>query len=489
MTPANGAAPAIRAWPWLLAILAIAIAARLVDIGYSLWTDEIASLKFAERPLALLWSDWMLRETNPPLYYTMLKGWQALFGPTDLAARLLSVVVGLAGIPLVYLIAKAAGGARAGLVAAALLAVSQQHVLYSQQVRGYILLHGAALTAIWGAQLFLRATDTRSRSDAIGVAIYISGCTLATYAHTTGVLVPIAISFGMFAWLLWQRKPLRFLLIWAAANLVVLIAWGWWGRISYLQAMAPKTISWIEPTTLPVALKASVQTLIPWQIGWGRLISLPLALIAFLAGCWRLRGTPGLLLPLVVLLAGALLMAMSLVTPVFLPRTIFWASGPFVAIVAIGICGIADRRLFAAALAVALALSTWGLVAWAHRPDDGWRTAVETIRTRDPDALVMVQGKGMMFMLRHYCPPDACALRLRTVPMPETWPADFPVDGTITEIQAQALLQYEGDAFVVGRGRPDTVPGLAAAGRPVGRAEIQPDNDQRLFVTRWQAIR
>lgn len=486
---AEGAAPAPRAWPWLLAILAVAIAARLIDVGYSLWTDEIASLKFAERPLALLWSDWMVRETNPPLFYTMLKGWQALFGPADLAARMLTVLIGLAGVPLVYLVAREAGGVRAGLVAAALLAVSQQHVLYSHQVRGYILLHAAALAAIWAAQLFLAAAGDPARRRVAAVPLYILACIVATYAHTTGVLVPIAISLFVVGWLLWRRRPLRLVLIWAAANLVVLIAWAWWGRISYLQAMAPKTISWIEPTTLPVAIKASVQTLVPWQIGWGRLIALPLTIIAFAAGCWRLRGTAGLLLPAVVLLAGVLLMAMSLVTPVFLPRTIFWASGPFVAVVAIGICGIADRRLFAAALAIALALSAWGLIAWSHRPDLGWRTAVEAVRARDPDAVVIVQGKGMMFMLRRYCPPDACALRLRTVPMPETWPADFPVDGTIGEPQAQALLRRERSLFVVGRGRPDTVPGLFAAGRPVGRIAIQPDNDQRLFVTRWQATR
>jgi hypothetical protein len=60
---------------WLVVpILLGAAALRLFTSGYSLWLDEIAAVRFARQPLALLWSGWMAREANPPLYYSLLKG-------------------------------------------------------------------------------------------------------------------------------------------------------------------------------------------------------------------------------------------------------------------------------------------------------------------------------------------------------------------------------------------------------------------------------
>ena len=69
------AAGRLRA-PLMLALMLVAVAAfRIHTAQYSLWYDELASLEFARQPVSRLWSSWMLRETNPPLFYTMLSGW------------------------------------------------------------------------------------------------------------------------------------------------------------------------------------------------------------------------------------------------------------------------------------------------------------------------------------------------------------------------------------------------------------------------------
>jgi hypothetical protein len=40
--------------------------------------DELSSIVFASQPLSRLWSVWMVRQTNPPLFHSLLRGWLAL---------------------------------------------------------------------------------------------------------------------------------------------------------------------------------------------------------------------------------------------------------------------------------------------------------------------------------------------------------------------------------------------------------------------------
>jgi len=41
----------------------------------SLWSDEAFSAYWIHRPLSYLWTDGLIIETTPPLYYTLLKLW------------------------------------------------------------------------------------------------------------------------------------------------------------------------------------------------------------------------------------------------------------------------------------------------------------------------------------------------------------------------------------------------------------------------------
>ena len=52
----------------LTAAVLVAAMVRLAFSDYSLWFDELASVFFASQPTERLWSAWMLRETNPPLF-------------------------------------------------------------------------------------------------------------------------------------------------------------------------------------------------------------------------------------------------------------------------------------------------------------------------------------------------------------------------------------------------------------------------------------
>lgn len=113
----------------LAGLLAFAAIVRLAKIGVpSLWGDELYSVSFSRIPMDMLWGDWMVRETNPPLFYSILKGWIALFGEQDVALRVLTIIVGLAGIGGIFLFVRALHSTQAALLAVALAAVSSRQV-------------------------------------------------------------------------------------------------------------------------------------------------------------------------------------------------------------------------------------------------------------------------------------------------------------------------------------------------------------------------
>jgi len=74
---------------------------------------------------------------HPPAYFVALAEWMQLVGSSEVALRLLSVFCGVLSIPLMYQFGRKAMNARAGVVAALLLAVAPVHIAYSQ-MRGCI---------------------------------------------------------------------------------------------------------------------------------------------------------------------------------------------------------------------------------------------------------------------------------------------------------------------------------------------------------------
>jgi mannosyltransferase len=79
-------------------------------------------------------------ESAPPLYYALAWFWTQLTGTGEFGLRSLSALAGVITVPVVYLIAIELRGRRAGLMAAALVAVNPMLLWYSQEARAYSLL-------------------------------------------------------------------------------------------------------------------------------------------------------------------------------------------------------------------------------------------------------------------------------------------------------------------------------------------------------------
>ncbi len=397
----HGGSPAaagrLRA-PLMLALMLVAVAAfRIHTAQYSLWYDELASLEFAREPVARLWSSWMLRETNPPLFYTLLSGWIALVGQDDVAVRLLPIGIGMVGIGAAYGLGRAVGDAKAGLLAAALLSLSALGTDLSQQLRGYALAQLAVLLACTGMVLYLR------RRTLGGLVLYGIATLIGLYTHTTVALFAGLAGVTML-WLLWSDR--RAQARWLATNVAVLAGWGWWAMISVRQMTMPVTnIAWIATPYWRDAVAMTAQVYLPLYADRPGLTGTLLlaGLFGGLAVCAvRAARREIRLLAVVTIGAPVLLFAISQRVPIFLPRTLSWASGPELVLLALAVTRIPSTLVARAGGILLLGLSAVGLANWLpNRERDHWNQAVALIERHRP-SLVIVGDDAVALAIDHY---------------------------------------------------------------------------------------
>jgi mannosyltransferase len=150
-------------------------------------------------------------ESAPPLYYVLAWLWTQLTGTGELGLRSLSALAGVATIPVAYLLGVELRGRRAGIAAAALVAVNPMLLWYSQEARAYALF--ALLTSL-SLLYFLRALRPKDVPQVDGQHRYSTGGTSREVA-LWGVFSALALATHYFAvfpvaaealWLLRRRR-------------------------------------------------------------------------------------------------------------------------------------------------------------------------------------------------------------------------------------------------------------------------------------------
>ena len=117
------------------AVVAIGIGFRFV-IKSDLWLDEALAVNVAHLPAKQI-PHWLRHDGAPPLYYFLLHYWMKIFGTSDLAARSLSGVFGVAAIPLAWQCGKRTGGRRTAWIAVLVLCANPYAIIYATSVRMY----------------------------------------------------------------------------------------------------------------------------------------------------------------------------------------------------------------------------------------------------------------------------------------------------------------------------------------------------------------
>jgi len=125
---------------WAVAALtAFGMLLRLLNVGSDLWLDEIRATLDARDMSALQVVGTYVRSNVHLLNTLLMKLSLALFGESELAARLPAVLFGSATVPALYRVSRLALSREGSLGAAFLLAVSYHHIFFSQNARGYVL--------------------------------------------------------------------------------------------------------------------------------------------------------------------------------------------------------------------------------------------------------------------------------------------------------------------------------------------------------------
>lgn len=128
---------------WIVAgLTALAAALRFATLGLQAYHhDEIVTASRVLRGSFFHAMDAVgFSESAPPLYYALAWFWTQLTGTGEFGLRSLSAVAGVATVPVAYLVGLELRGRRAGLMAAALVAVNPMLLWYSQEARAYALL-------------------------------------------------------------------------------------------------------------------------------------------------------------------------------------------------------------------------------------------------------------------------------------------------------------------------------------------------------------
>ena len=216
--------------------MAVALGLRLVRLDYqSYWYDESLSILAARLPFADIATHHVneaVRNTYPPLYTYLLHAWFAIVGSTPLAGRLFSAIIGSAAVFLLFVLVRRLANGPAGLLAAALFAVSQIGVAYSQETRAYALVFVLAI----GAACLIHVALVERRAVAWYGFCLVSAALALTHYQTFWILVALW-GFALAAPVLGLRAlPIRWWVAGTALFLIPVVPWLLGGGLSGLAA-------------------------------------------------------------------------------------------------------------------------------------------------------------------------------------------------------------------------------------------------------------
>jgi len=347
--------------PFVITLLALTL--RLYRLGaQSLWYDEGVSVYLARMSLPQL-TAWTADDIQPPLYYYLLHFWLPLFGPSssEFVVRFPSLFFGVLTVPLMYKMGRHLFGAKAGLLAASLAAISPLHLWYSQETRMYTML---TFLCLLSSYLLLKVLKRKASPYLEGSLLkgsllwlaFAGANVAAAYTHYFAFFMMAFQGIYLVAWSWWMRRRERRLLLQGLVALAaVALAYLPWvpfmlyryqADVSYWQGTL-KLDEVLRKTLISFSLGETVfeEVGAKLAVGYGVIALIALAAIAF-----SKRNTDHkppfsilhsplsiLFLLLYLLLPIALIIALSYRIPKFSPRYLMLSSPAFILIIAGGL--------------------------------------------------------------------------------------------------------------------------------------------------------
>ncbi len=382
------------AWLSCVAVLtALAAVLRFHVIGAkSFWSDEGASVGIARLDpynfLRILWR----REANMSLYYLILHFWLRL-GGTETWIRTLSLIFGVAAIPVIYWLGRRLFNPQVGVFAASLLTVNAFHLRYSQEARSYSLM---VLLCLLSSLYFIKSVREPSRPNRIA---YVALSSLAVYAHFYSLLL-IATHWISVRLLPLADRPVGFQRAWKQIAIAVAPV------ILFVVTTGAGPLRWI-----PRPGFKEIWQLLSMTAGGGVLLILCYAAAVSAGLFYALRNKPHpdgfktwryRFLAMWLFIPPLFVFVLSYVRPLFLPRYFIFCLPPLLLLAADSISRIRPKWLASLALLVFMALSLRGDRAYYlqdfDQERDDWRSASAYIINQEQtgDALLFHVPMGRM---------------------------------------------------------------------------------------------
>jgi len=198
----------------IVIILFIGFLLRLINLNQSLWLDETVQAITSKGSFLGIFTE-LRGDFHPPLYHLLMWGWAHLFGNSEIAMRLPSVIFGTATIYIIYLISKQIFNKKSSLplILALFFATAPFHIYYSQEARTY------AMTTFFAALSMYYFIRLIINHRPLAIA-YILSTTLLLYSDYYGFFVFLAqIIAGM---IILRKKITRLLLHYTSVFLLFL---------------------------------------------------------------------------------------------------------------------------------------------------------------------------------------------------------------------------------------------------------------------------
>jgi hypothetical protein len=210
------------------------------------WLDETSSVFRAQHGLI-----WMIRQSftdpNPPLYFIILKGWMSVFGISEFSTRALSVIFSASTVFILYYFSRQFLNKETALYVSLIFTVSQIHLYFSHETRGYTLL------AFMSVLTFYFYLQTITIPTILNLIKYTITITLLLYIHPVPVILIIAQFICLLFYFKSNRKGSLYII---AGQFITAILFGAW---VLKNQWVSKMQSWI-PSPGPEQLKGLLVT-------------------------------------------------------------------------------------------------------------------------------------------------------------------------------------------------------------------------------------
>ena len=421
--------------------VALLVVAVLVANGFLLgsqpfWTDEVDTWKWVTGP-----ADRLVEKTStgnhPPLYYQVLRGWIAVGGDSEVWIRFLSTLFAAAAVPASYVMGRAVGGNRTGLVVAALVATSPFLSAYAREAREYAMVVFACSAAFaclacilsqrggtypLGSSLAGRLHGDpldweRVKSDLLwcGLAAFSA---LAVFTSFVALLL-LVVTASILAFTFCLRLRYRCLVantVIVHSAVLLLFAAHPYGLKAALMATIPQGVEILgnKPVLRAMAEMApaySAEHIPPTLLLSGFLVAVAVwRWYTSRQWSWLALGLLGAFLAPVLAWAAGFVLG----TGIYKGRTLLWVMVPFFSLLAAGVAGIARPRARTVLLVAVLAVNVYGWAMEAQVTKPAWGEVYRTLESRFQQGDAVVFCSGMVYkMIKYHAHRDEGSLPAR----------------------------------------------------------------------------